>query len=88
METSEKPTQKRTLTTADPHDRTRDRSVDVLRGLTCFAMILVNTAAPIHPGWLAHPGDMRDPITFADVESDDIAIHTYLHTSIDKRACT
>ncbi|PLW08302.1 hypothetical protein PCANC_11408 [Puccinia coronata f. sp. avenae] len=66
METSEKPTQKRTLTTADPHDRTRDRSVDVLRGLTCFAMILVNTAAPIHPGWLAHPGDMRDPITFAD----------------------
>ncbi|KAA1096609.1 hypothetical protein PGT21_022310 [Puccinia graminis f. sp. tritici] len=44
----------------------RDRSIDVLRGLTCLAMVLVNTAGPVRPSWLSHPTSIHQPITFAD----------------------
>jgi len=44
----------------------RDRSIDVLRGMTSFAMVLVNTAGPIRPSWLSHPTSFDQPITFAD----------------------
>ncbi|KAG0151268.1 hypothetical protein CROQUDRAFT_36966 [Cronartium quercuum f. sp. fusiforme G11] len=51
------------LTRARP--KARDDSIDVLRGLTCFGMILVNTAsAP--PRFLRHATSLNDPITFAD----------------------
>ncbi|KAA1113657.1 hypothetical protein PGTUg99_016814 [Puccinia graminis f. sp. tritici] len=45
----------------------RDRSIDVLRGLTCLAMVLVNTAGPVRPSWLSHPTSIHQSITFADV---------------------
>ncbi|EGG07100.1 uncharacterized protein MELLADRAFT_77684 [Melampsora larici-populina 98AG31] len=45
----------------------RDESLDILRGLTTFAMILVNTAdSRTRPGWLAHASGLHQSITFAD----------------------
>lgn len=45
----------------------RYESLDILRGLTTFAMILVNTAdSRTRPGWLAHASGLGQSITFAD----------------------
>ncbi|KAH9816857.1 hypothetical protein DFH28DRAFT_1025179 [Melampsora americana] len=45
----------------------RDESLDLLRGLTTFGMILVNTAdSSSRPAWLAHASGLNQSITFAD----------------------
>ncbi|MBW0516916.1 hypothetical protein O181_056631 [Austropuccinia psidii MF-1] len=57
------------LSSNDPSSKQaskRDRSVDILRGFTCFSMILVNSAGSVRPSWLSHAVSLSQPITFAD----------------------
>ncbi|POV97864.1 hypothetical protein PSHT_14338 [Puccinia striiformis] len=49
-----------------PNSVNRDRSIDVLRGLNCLAMVLVNTAGPVRSNWLSHASSVHQTITFAD----------------------
>ncbi|CAH7673092.1 hypothetical protein BY996DRAFT_6412318 [Phakopsora pachyrhizi] len=44
----------------------RNQSIDLLRGLTCISMVLVNSYPSPRPGWLSHPTGINEPITFAD----------------------
>lgn len=45
----------------------RDRTTDVLRGLTSIGMYVVNTRSAGGPGFLNH-GGFHGPVTFADVK--------------------
>ncbi|POW18036.1 hypothetical protein PSTT_00014, partial [Puccinia striiformis] len=49
-----------------PNPVNRDQSIDVLRGLNCLAIVLVNTAGPVRSNWLSHASSVHQAITFAD----------------------
>ncbi|KAI9617651.1 hypothetical protein H4Q26_012954 [Puccinia striiformis f. sp. tritici PST-130] len=55
-----------------PNSVNRDRSIDVLRGLNCLAMVLVNTAGLFVSNWLSHASSVHQTITFADYLQDSI----------------